>query len=166
MTAPELAPVLDGADYVEFKEIEGEVTLREFVAGALGHQPAVVKALFAARYVLARALRLDTARIPHRPVLRPETVSFTPGEPVAIFTVRSGEEGRFLVLGVDDNHLTAHLTIVAEPVSGARQRFQVGTVVHHHRRAGRFYFALIKPFHHLVIGRMLRAGVARTTRGA
>jgi len=162
MTAPELAPVLEGADYVEFKEIEGEVSLREFVAGMLSWSPIWLKGLFAARYVLARALRLDTAGIPPRARLRPETVSFTPGDDAAIFTVHSGEEDRYLVVGADDNHLTAHLTIVAEPVSGGRKRFQVGTIVHYHRKTGPVYFAVIKPFHHLIIRGMLRAGVART----
>jgi hypothetical protein len=162
MTAPELAPVLDGADYIEFKEIEGEVSLREFVAGALGRQPGWVKVLFAARVLLARALRLDSAGIPSRGRLRPDDVGFAPGDKVAFFTVRSGAEDRYLVLGAEDNHLTGYLTIVAEPVSGARKRFQLGTIVHYHRRAGRLYFALIKPFHHLIIRGMLRGGVART----
>jgi hypothetical protein len=161
MTAPELAPVLEGADYVEFKEIEGEVSLREFVAGMLGWSPVWLKALFAARYLLARALRLDTADIPRRARLRPEAVSFTPGDKASIFTVRSGDEDRYLVVGADDNHLSAHLTIVAEPVSGARKRFQVGTIVHFHRKAGPVYFAVIRPFHHLIIRGMLKAGVAR-----
>lgn len=162
MTAPELAPVLEGADYVEFKEIEGEVSLREFVAGMLGWSPGWLKALFAARYLLARALRLDTADIPRRARIRPETVSFTPGDKASVFTVRSGDEDRYLIVGADDNHLTAHLTIVAEPVSGGRKRFQVGTIVHYHRKAGPAYFAVIRPFHHLVIRGMLKAGVART----
>ena len=161
MTAPELAPVLEGADYVEFKEIEGEVSLREFVSGMLGWSPGWLKVLFAARYLLARALRLDTAGVPPYARLSPENVSFTPGDKAAFFTVRSGQEDRYLVVGVDDNHLTAHLTIVAEPVSGGRKRFQVGTIVHYHRKAGPAYFAVVRPFHHLVIRGMLRAGVAR-----
>lgn len=157
MTAPELAPVLEGADYTEFREIESEVSLREFVAGALSWSPAWVKALFGARFLLAKALRLDTATVPRRPTLTPDTVSFTPGDAAAFFTVRSGAEDRYLVLGADDNHLSAHLTFVAEP---ERKRFQLGTIVRYHRRTGPVYFAVIRPFHHLIIRGMLKAGAA------
>ncbi|HKN51116.1 MAG TPA: DUF2867 domain-containing protein [Amycolatopsis sp.] len=137
------------------------MSLREFVAGALGWSPGWLKILFGARYLLARALRLDTAGIPRSPRVRAEDVGFAPGDRLSFFTVRAGDEDRYLVLGVDDNHLNAHLTVVAEPISGTRKRFQLGTIVHYKRRAGRFYFALIKPCHHLVIRGMLHAGVAR-----
>jgi hypothetical protein len=161
MTAPELAPVLDGADYVEFQEIRSDASLREFVAGALGWAPGRVKFLFAVRYLLARALRLDTASVPSSGKLRPEDIGFAPGDRVSFFTVRAGAENHYLVLGVDDKHLDGYLTVVAEPVSGGKRQFQLGTIVHFHNRTGRAYFALIKPFHHLVIRGMLRAGAAR-----
>ena len=157
----ELAPFLDGADYVEFKEIESENSLREFVAGVFGWSPGWVKFLFGARYLLARALRLETARVPRRPPLRPEDVGFEPGDPVGLFRVQSGDPERYLVVGADDSHLSGYLTVVASPVAGARKRFQVGTIVHFHNRVGPAYFALVRPFHHLVIRGMLKAGAAR-----
>jgi hypothetical protein len=154
----ELAPFLDGADYIEFKEIESENSLREFVAGVFGWSPGWVKFLFGVRYLLARALRLETARVRRR---RSADVSFEPGDAAGIFTVRAGDPERYLVVGADDSHLSGYLTVVASPVAGARKRFQVGTIVHFHNRVGPAYFALIKPFHHLVIRGMLRAGAAR-----
>jgi hypothetical protein len=118
-----------------------------------------VKFLYGARYPLARALRLDTARVPRR---RSADVSFEPGAAAGSFTVRAGDPERYLVVGADDSHLSGYLTVVATPVAGARKRFQVGTIVRFHNRVGPAYFALIKPFHHLVIRGMLRAGAART----
>lgn len=153
----ELKPFLDGADYVEFKEIESENSLREFVAGVFGWSPAWVKVLFGVRYLLAKALRLDTAAVPRTGRLRPEDVGFAPGDRVAFFTVRAGDPERYLVAGADDSHLSGYLTVEAVP--GAR--FRLGTVVHFHNRVGPAYFALIKPFHHLVIRGMLKAGAAR-----
>lgn len=148
-------PFVEGADYVEFKEIESENGLREFVAGMFGWSPAWMKALFGVRYVLAKALRLETAAVPRTGRLRPEDVGFTPGDPVAAFTVRAGDPGRYLVAGVDDSHLTGYLTVEAVP-----RGFRVGTIVRFHNRVGPAYFALIKPFHHLVIRGMLKAGAA------
>jgi hypothetical protein len=152
----ELAPFLDGADYVEFKEIESENSLREFVAGVFSWSPGWVKFLFGVCYLLARALRLETARVPRR---RSADIGFEPGDAVGLFTVRSGDPERYLVVGADDSHLTGYLTV--EVVPNARRRFRVGTIVHFHNRVGPAYFALIKPFHHLVIRGMLEAGAAR-----
>jgi hypothetical protein len=154
----ELAPFLDGADYVEFKEIESENSLREFVAGVFGWSPGWVKVLFGVRYLLARALRLETARVPRR---RSADIGFEAGDAAGTFTVRAGDPERYLVVGADDSHLSGYLTVVASPVAGARKRFQVGTIVHFHNRVGPAYFALIRPFHHLVIRGMLKAGAAR-----
>jgi hypothetical protein len=159
MTAPELASVVDGADYVQFKEIEGTANLREFLAAALGWQPGWVRGLFAARSVLARALRLKTPGPPSVSNLRPQDISFTPGDQLSIFTVTTGEEDHYLVVEAVDRHLTTHLTVVANPVADGRNRFQVGTIVHHHRWTGPLYFALIRPFHHVVLNGMLKAGV-------
>jgi Protein of unknown function (DUF2867) len=152
----ELEPFLDGADYVEFKEIDSENSLREFVAGLFGWSPAWVKVLFGFRYLLAKALRLGTAAVPRSRRLGPGDIGFAPGDRVGFFTVRSGDPERYLVTGVDDSHLTGYLTVEAVP-----RGFRVGTVVHFHNRVGPVYFALIKPFHHLVIRGMLKAGAAR-----
>ncbi|WP_328449576.1 DUF2867 domain-containing protein [Amycolatopsis sp. NBC_00438] len=153
----DLEPFLDGADYVEFKEIDSENSLREFVAGVFGWSPGWVKVLFGVRYLPARALRLKTARVPRR--RRSADIGFEPGDAAGIFTVRAGDPERYLVVGADDAHLSGYLTV--EVVTGARRRFRVGTIVHFHNRVGPAYFALIRPFHHLVIRGMLRAGAAR-----
>lgn len=151
-----LAPFLDGADYIEFKEIESENSLREFAAGVFGWSPGWVKFLFGVRYLLARALRLETARVPRR---RSADIGFEPGDAAGIFTVRAGDPEHYLVVGADDSHLSGYLTV--EVVPSARRRFRVGTIVHFHNRVGPAYFALIRPFRHLVIRGMLRAGAAR-----
>ncbi|GLY34679.1 hypothetical protein Amsp01_007030 [Amycolatopsis sp. NBRC 101858] len=149
----ELEPFLDGADYVEFKEIESENSLREFIAGVFGWSPGWVKVLYGLRYPLARVLRLETARPRRR---RTGEIGFEPGDAVGSFTVRAGDPERYLVVGADDSHLSGYLTVEAVP-----RGFRLGTIVHFHNRVGPAYFALIKPFHHLVIRAMLRAGAAR-----
>ena len=58
---PELDDLLPIVDVVDVKTARGPVSLREFTAGALGHGPLWIKALFGVRILLAWALRLETA---------------------------------------------------------------------------------------------------------
>ena len=140
---------------IDVKTARGAVSLREFTAGALGHGPLWIKALFGVRILLAWALRLETA-VPDSFRLRPETVSFTPGDPASFFTVVRGEEDHYLLLKVSDNHLVAWLAIITD--NGQPAEFKVVTLVKYLRPVGRFYYNLIRPFHHLVLLSMCRAG--------
>ncbi|MFK4082723.1 DUF2867 domain-containing protein [Kribbella sp. NPDC020789] len=163
MELPEIADLLPTADEVDVKTARGPVTLREFTAGALGYSPLWIKGLFAVRMALATVMRLDMVGVPNSGRLRPETVSFTPGDQVSFFTVDRGEEDHHLVLQVRDNHLIAYLAIITD---NARpdSTFTVVTLVHYLRPAGRIYYRLIRPFHHLVIRAMCKAGL-NTFRG-
>ena len=46
IVAPELSSLLNGADHVDVKSTEADVTLREFVSGVLGWQPGWMRMLF------------------------------------------------------------------------------------------------------------------------
>ena len=50
---PELDDLLPTVDVVDVKTARGPVSLREFTAGALGHSPLWVKALFGVRMLVA-----------------------------------------------------------------------------------------------------------------
>jgi len=160
----ELAALLRGADYLDVKTAEGSVALRGFVAAMLSYRPGWMKTLFALRGGLAWLLRLRHARLGGRVALRPEDVSFTPGEPASFFVVKAAEEGRYWVAEGSDRHLTACLAVAAEPLPDGLTRFHVATVVHYRHWTGPLYFALILPFHHLIAGAMTRhaAGVKKT----
>jgi hypothetical protein len=155
-TLHELDDLVPVVDEIDVKTARADVTLREFVAGALGHSPLWIKGLFAVRMAVAAVLRLDTTGIPDSRRLRPETVSFTPGEQNSFFTVLRGEEDHYLLLKVTDNHLVAYLAIITDNERPAT--FKVVTLVEYLRPAGRFYYNLIRPFHHLVLLSMCRAG--------
>jgi len=146
-TLHELDDLVPVVDEIDVKTGRGDVTLREFVAGALGHSPLWVKGLFAVRMAVAAVLRLETTGVPDSRRLRPETVSFTPGEKNAFFTVVRGEEDHYLLLKVSD------ITDDEHPAT-----FKVVTLVQFLRPAGRFYYNLIRPFHHVILLGMCRAG--------
>ena len=119
---------------------------REFVAGALSFQPLWIKALFGARIILAKPLRLETATVPPHGRLRPETVSFTPGDPAAFFKVARSEEDHYLLLKITDNHLDGYLAFITDDSPDAPEHeFKVVTLVFFHRKIGRAYYDFIRP---------------------
>lgn len=150
-----LSPLLAGADHVDVKTVSGPGTLREFVARMMAYDPWWLRTLFAIRTLLAVLLGLRGG-VPRVPRWRPEEVPMTPGSPASFFTVRLAEPERVWAADVDDSHLRAALAVVHEA-----DRFHVVTIVHYKRWTGPLYFNLIRPFHHLVVWRMARAGLRR-----
>jgi hypothetical protein len=100
------------------------------------------------------------------PDLKPEDISFTTDETVTFFIVRCAKEDTYWFSETPkDKHLKAYFGVVAEPLDNKTKRFYVITVVHYHHWTGPVYFNLIRPFHHLVVSRMARAGVKIGLRG-
>jgi hypothetical protein len=158
-TIPELADLCSAADHVDVKTVVSERSLRELIAASFSWQPAWLRWLFAMRGVLARAFRLEN---PDTPVqergVRPDEISMTPGDALWFFTVVTGVEDRYLLLEASDTHLASYLAVVALPSDGGPSTYQAVTIVKYRRWTGALYFALIRPFHHLVVRCMITAG--------
>lgn len=155
---PEIAPLLEGADHVDIKVVEGAVTLRQFVAALFAYQPGWITLLYRVRAVFVRLLGMRQKGVPRPMKMRPEDVPMTPGDPAAFFTVVAAQEDRYLFAEATEQHLTAKLGVVVEPLNHERRRFYVVTVVHYHKWTGPVYFNFIRPFHHIVVRQMARAG--------
>ena len=154
----ELDKYFKQADYTDVKVFEGETTLRRFIASMLSYYPWWLVQLFRIRKLLVIVLGLVKHEEPKElPKLRPEDVSFTPGERASFFTVRhAGEEVFWISETPEDKHLRAYFGVIREPVSGSLSRFHVVTTVFYRHWTGPLYFNLIRPFHHLVVSRMAR----------
>ncbi len=160
---PELAPLLEGADHVDVKTVTSSVDLRTFLANMLGYRPGWVTLLYHIRAVFVQFLGMRQEGIPFVLRLNPEDVPMQAGKHASFFMIRMVEEERYWIAGVEDTHLKALLGVVIEPLPGQRQRrFHVLTVVHYQNWAGPVYFHVIRPFHHLVVGSMARAGIRPT----
>lgn len=153
-----MRPYLEKADHVDVKTVESDVSLREFITGAFGYQPNWMTFLYGVRAVVVRLLGMKQEGIPRALKLSPERVPFTPGNLMSFFTVADAREEEYWLATVDDQHLKAALGITVEPLGDGRQRFHLLTIVHFHNWAGPVYFNLIRPFHHLVVSGMARAG--------
>ena len=164
---PQIAQLLEGSDYIDVKTIEGRTSLRQFIASMLSYYPGWIVFLYRIRTILVKLFGLVQHPAPEAPPkLGPLDVSFVAGETVTFFTVRLAEEKHYWVGETpEDKHLSAYFAVVVEPLQGNRKRFHVATIVYYKHWTGPVYFNLIRPFHHLVVGRMMRAGVQQIHRG-
>jgi len=133
----------------------------------LSYYPGWIVFLYRIRAILVKLLGLVKHPVPEAlPKLGPQDVSFEMGEMVTFFTVRLAEEKHYWVGETpEDKHLSAYFGVVVEPLEDHRKRFYVATIVYYKHWTGPLYFNLIRPFHHLVVGRMMRAGVQQANWG-
>ena len=157
-----LQPFLAGADHVDTKRVRGAVSLERFIAGMLNYYPWWLRLLYLLRAGVVKMLGLkDQKEEAESTDFFPKKISFKPGEKVSFFTVRSAENEKFWIAETpEDKHLRAYLAILSLPSTNDSNEFQITTIVHYKHWSGPVYFNLIRPFHHLVVSRMARAGVS------
>jgi hypothetical protein len=155
----ELIPLMEGADHYDIKSMQIQITLREFIAVMLSYSPWWIRLLIQIREVLVRILGLE--RHPKQeksPHWLPEEIPFTVNEPVDLFIVRFARENEYWVTETpEDKHLRAYIAVIMEPLKESTNRFHVLTIVKYKHWTGPVYFNLIRPFHHLVVRRMMKA---------
>ena len=95
-------------DHFDVKTIEGDVSLREFIAGSLTYSPTWIKALYAIRWGFVRLLGMTQEIVP-TPRLTPESVPFEKGEWATFFQVHQAEENKYWIATASDKHLDAYL---------------------------------------------------------
>jgi hypothetical protein len=139
---------LPEVDYVDVYAVEvaPRATLDTVARRLLGQPPRLVQALMRLRDAVVGPLGLKTS-----PRGAPGEGAFQPGERVGPFQVlaRRPEE---LLLGEDDSHLDFRVCL---RVSGQGWA-SLATLVRFRNGWGRAYFALVRPFHRLVVKAMLR----------
>lgn len=73
-----------------------------------------------------------------------------------IFRVIAAQEDAYWFAQASESHLRATLGVIREVLPEGRNRIHVVTLVHYKNRSGWIYFNVIRPFHHLVVGAMVR----------
>lgn len=136
-----------------------DLTLRQFIVGAMNYSPAWLKFLYHVRGWFVPLLGLHQEGIPQFAPLTPAELPMTAGGQCQIFTVSAAAEGAHWIAAATDKHLTAYLGVVQERLPDQQTQFHMVTVVHYHHWTGPVYFNVIRPFHHLVVQKMLEAGL-------
>jgi arabinogalactan endo-1,4-beta-galactosidase len=157
---------LQNADHIDIKTVESDVDLRSFVSGMLSYYPWWMVSLYKIREVLVGILGLARHEKPETlPSIKPEDLSFKPDEKASFFIVRDAKEDMYWVSETpEDKHLTAYFGVIAEKLSQNRTRYHVFTSVKYLHWTGPVYFNLIRPFHHIVVKSMIKAGARKWTR--
>jgi hypothetical protein len=156
---PAFDALIDGADHVDVKTVEGKVDLRTFLAGMMAFQPRWLTALYVIRGGFVRLLGMRQKRQPVSARYTPADVPMQAGDRAIFFTIRDASEDHYWLAEIRDKHLDAALGVIVEPLDALRRRFHVVTIVHYNHWTGPVYFNVIRPFHHLVVSAMARAGV-------
>jgi len=141
-------------DYADHFAAPSGKEIRHFLADFFSYRPAWLRTLYALRRPLARLLRIGHSLESVRSY-RPEEVPFRAGERMWIFTVGAAREGEYWAATADDSHLTAVLAVTRESGASGLSLYRVSTFVRFKNWRGRIYFALVKPFHKLVVRAML-----------
>lgn len=162
---PALSPILETANHVDIKTVTGYVTLQEFLANMFSYYPSWLKALYRIRWGFVRLLGMKQEGIPQQVRVHPSDVPMTPNEKVGFFTVDLVEEPRYWFTRATESHLTARLGVVTEPAPNGATTFHVVTIVHYHNWTGPVYFNVIRPFHHIVVSKMAKAGLGSLNHG-
>ena len=151
------------ADHIDVKTIESDVGLRSFISGMLSYFPWWMVSLYRIRDILVGILGLVRHEEPETlPSIKPEDLSFKSGENASFFIVRDAKEDMYWVSETpEDKHLTAYFGVIAEKLNQNRIRYHVFTAVKYLHWTGPVYFNLIRPFHHLVVWSMMKAGIKK-----
>jgi len=159
----ELNIYFQDVDYTDIKIIEGKASLRGFICGMLSYYPWWMIALYRIREFLVHLLGLERHEKPDvLPLIKPDDLAFEPGENASFFIVRTAKENIYWVSETpEDKHLKAYFGVVAEKLDNGLTKFHVFTSVKYIHWTGPVYFNLIRPFHHIVVLSMMRAGIKR-----
>lgn len=157
-----MQPFLAGADHVDTKSVKGAVSLDRFLMGMLTYSPWWLRILYGLRAGVAKVLGLNEQRKEADSIdFMPRQISFRTDEKALFFKVRIAKKNEYWIAETPvDKHLKAYVAILAQPAESEYTDFQVVTMVHYKHWTGPVYFNLIRPFHHLVVSRMARAGVS------
>ena len=159
----ELEVYFQNVDYTDIKTIDGETSLRHFISGMLSYYPWWIEVLYRIREFLVNIFGLVRHEKPDvLPSIKPENLAFESGEKASFFSVRTAKENNYWVSETpEDKHLKAYFGVVAEELSNRLTKFHVFTSMKYIHWTGPVYFNLIRPFHHLVVSSMMRAGIKR-----
>ena len=151
--------IATNADHIDIKSAVGKITMNEFVVGMFNYQPAWMSFLYRVRWGFVRLLGMKQEGIPQALKIDAKTLDLTVGDKLAFFDVDALDFDIYLFVSAEESHLKATLGIIREPLDEGTSRFYAITIVHYKSWAGPVYFNVIRPFHHIVVGQMLKAGI-------
>ena len=138
-------PDVDFAD--TFSTTNTHNTIDEITQLVFGTSPSWVRVLFAIRNNLVRFIGLSV------PKPEEKSVKFEVGAYVRFFKIYYFDKDQ-VILGANDSHLNFRAIIFNDNTDN--YNIKVSTLVKYNNTKGRYYMKFIKPFHKLIIKRMMK----------
>lgn len=158
---PNLYQLAQSCDHIDVKTYTGHGRMDQFLSGFLSYMPAWVKGLYGVRAVFVRLLGMRQQSIASAAFqLAPTQIPMQAGANANVFIVQAAAPESYWLASATDKHLTAYLCVIATPEKENSRQFHVITLVQYHHWTGPVYFNTIRPFHHVVVDQMARAGLA------
>ncbi len=158
-----LAPILLNANHIDVKTVESTAALRDFIVGFISYYPSWMKALYGIRWGFVRLLGMKQDGMPEASRMKAQDIPMKVGENLSFFQVVEAKENTYWAAKAEESHLAAYLIVLREPLDERLNRYHVVTVVKYKSWAGPVYFNVIRPFHHIVVNSMARAGAQVVT---
>ncbi len=155
---PVLAQLAEEGDDLVIISIDTRKSLREFLAGALSYMPGWMRFFYRVRKHFVRLLGVSQENIPQQEKLRPEKISFAPGDMESFFTITAAQDPVYWMAMAQDSTIAGYLGAVAEPLENGINRIHLITIARYKCLAGRLYYNAILPFHHVIVRLMLKNG--------
>lgn len=92
---------------------------------------------------------------------QPDSIRYAPGSQHGIFKLLSKSQNE-VILGEDDKHLDFKVSLLVEPsVDNSYNQLSITTVVKFNNLFGKLYFLPVKPFHKLIVRKLLENVILR-----
>ena len=153
-----LFSLLEHVDYIDAYSCrfhtDKQLKIEEVVLAFFKSAPEWLHKLFDFRDRMVSRLGIKTVNRKERDRLLRE-FKVEPGQALGLFTVIK-KTGNEVLMGENDKHLNFRVAVQLHQQESGKSEIIFMTAVQVHNRLGRYYFMLIKPFHHLVVKVMLR----------
>ncbi len=139
--------ILPGATFADCYRLETSGQTLDAITATqrvMGRNPRWISRLMALRNLLVAPLGLKAA---------PDN-RLGPDQSIGTFPLISKSPER-VVLGLDDKHLDFRVVVDVATLADGEQSVSATTYVKAHNTLGRFYLALVKPFHRIIVPVML-----------
>ena len=142
--------------------VKGDPPILEVAKALFLSVPDWVRQMMNLRNYLVHRLGLKTATEPPNAEQVIQRFDGEVGSAIGLFKVYDRSENE-IVFGQDDRHLNFRASLLLE--NGETEKLlHFTTIVNFHNRFGRVYFVIVKPFHKIIVKRMLRSTKAYIER--
>lgn len=138
-------------------DVDNSLTSGDVGKAFFSSGPKWVEKLFALRNKIVAGLGLKTAGDIREREQKLAQFKCEPNEQMGLFKVFAKTEHE-VILGEDDKHLDFRVSLLLQPQENesTKKALTISTTVVFHNWLGRFYFLPVRPFHKLIVPRMLK----------